>query len=279
MESSFSRRSFLAASAAVPMALRAADRKIPVGLELYSVRDRLDKDLMGTVRAVAKMGYQVVEFYAPYYDWTEAYTKEVRALLDDLGISCYSTHNNASAFAPDALGKAIDRNQMLGAHFVVMASAGKIEKLDGWKALAGQLTEAAAKLQTAGLRGGYHNHQTEFRPLEGQRPIEVIAANTPKDFMLQLDIGTCIEAGSDPVAWIEANPGRINCLHCKDWAPGEGKGYKVLFGEGQAPWPKIFEAAESVGGVEFYLIEQEGSWLPSLEGVEQCLANWKKIKT
>ena len=128
------------------------------------------------------------------------------------------------------------------------------------------------------MAAGYHNHQLEFTPIERKRPIEVIAANTPADVMLQLDVGTCVEAGSDPVAWIRANPGRIRSIHCKDWAPGEGKGYQVLFGEGVAPWPAIFQAAENGGGVEYYLIEQEGSRFPSLEGVRRCLANWKKIK-
>ena len=120
--------------------------------------------------------------------------------------------------------------------------------------------------------------QLPHLPLEGRRPIEIIAANTPKEMMLQFDVGTSIEAGSDPVAWINANPGRINCLHCKDWAPGDGKGYHVLFGEGDAPWPKIFQAAESVGGVEYYLIEQEGSRFSSLETAERCLASFKKIR-
>ena len=82
------------------------------------------------------------------------------------------------------------------------------------------------------MNAGYHNHQTEFKPLEGKRPIEVIAANTAKDVMLQFDVGTCIEAGSDPVAWINQNPGRIRSMHCKDYSPEAGKGYKVLFGEG-----------------------------------------------
>jgi sugar phosphate isomerase/epimerase len=115
-------------------------------------------------------------------------------------------------------------------------------------------------------------------PLEGHRPIEIIAANTPREMMLQLDVGTCMEAGSDPVAWINATPGRINSLHCKDWAAGEGKGYRVLFGEGDAPWSMIFQAAESAGGVEYYLIEQEGSRFTSLETAERCLANWKKLR-
>ena len=69
---------------------------------------------MGTVRAVAKMGYAVVEFYSPYYDWTPGYAKEVRKLLDDLGIRCLSTHNSANALSPEGLGKAIELNQILG---------------------------------------------------------------------------------------------------------------------------------------------------------------------
>jgi sugar phosphate isomerase/epimerase len=277
LDGSVSRRSFLALSGALPLAASmAGDKHVPVGLELYSVRDDLTRDLPGTVRAVARMGYEVVEFYAPYYDWTPAYAKEVRTLLDDLGIRCNSTHNAPAALAPAGLPKAIELNQILGAKFIVLASAGEIKTLDGWTAVADQLTQAAETLRPVGLRAGYHNHQLEFTPLDGKRPLEVIAAGTPKDVMLQLDVGTCLEAGAGPVAWIEANPGRINCIHCKDWA--HGKGYDVLFGEGEAPWPKIFEAAESTGGIEYYLIEQETGDLPALETVRLCLANWKKIK-
>lgn len=105
--------------------------------------------------------------------------------------------------------------------------------------------------------------------------MDLLAANTHKDVMLQFDVGTCIDAGSDPVAWINANPGRIRSMHCKDWAPG--KGYRVLFGEGSAPWKQIFEAAEKTGGIEYYLIEQEGSDLSEMETAERCLANFKKI--
>src|ERR1700689_4516773 len=106
---SFSRRSFLAMSTALPFALRelasgmAVSAAIPVGLELYSVRDELKKDPEGTVRAVAQMGYQAVEFYAPYFEWTDAQAKQMRKLMDDLGIRCYSTHNNADYFGADKI--------------------------------------------------------------------------------------------------------------------------------------------------------------------------------
>jgi sugar phosphate isomerase/epimerase len=274
----FSRRSFLAMAATAPFASAVAQRKkIPLGLELYSVRNELKQDLIGTVRAVAKMGYQGVEFFSPYFDWTPDYAKQIRSLLNGLGIQCYSTHNSAHSFTPEGLPHAIELNRILGSKFVVMASAGRVENLDGWKTVAEHLNQAAEKMKPAGLRAGYHNHQTEFVPVNGTRPIEVIAANTTKDIMLQLDVGTCIEAGSDPVAWINSNPGRINCIHCKDWSPDPGKGYKVLFGEGAAPWKKIFQAAERTGGIEYYLIEQEGSAYPPMETVQRCLATFRKL--
>jgi sugar phosphate isomerase/epimerase len=269
----FSRRSFLALAAALPAA-----KRIPIGLELYSVRDQLKEDLFGTVRAVAKLGYAGVEFYSPYFDWTPAYAKDVRKLLDDLGIRCYSTHNSARAFEPENVGRAMELNQTIGSKFVVMASAGKVADLDGWKKVAERLNQGAEKMKLGGLRAGFHNHQTEFRPINGVRPMEVLAKNTGKDVVLQLDVGTCLEAGSDPVVWIRQNPGRIVSMHLKDWSPEAGKGYKVLFGEGAAPWKQIFEAAESRGGMEYYLIEQEGSRFSPLETVERCLAAYRKMR-
>jgi sugar phosphate isomerase/epimerase len=272
-----SRRSFLALTAAPAWPAWAAKKSIRIGLELYSVRNELAKDLKGAVTAVAKMGYQVVEFYAPYFDWTPEQAKDVRKLLDDLGIRCNSTHNSPNAFTGDGIAKAIDLNSTIGSRFVVMASAGRVNGLDGWKRVADTLSTAAGKFRAAGLRVGYHNHKPEFLPVDGKRPIEVLAAGTPKDLMLQLDVGTCVEAGSDPVAWIKANPGRIRCVHLKDWGAGEGKGYRVLFGEGDSPWKQIFAAAESTGGVEYYLIEQEGSRFAPFETVEKCLAAYQRI--
>ncbi len=276
--SSITRRSFAAIAAGASVAFGAANNKdLPVGLELYSVRGELKKDLMGTVRAVGKIGYQCVEFFSPYFAWTPDYAKQVRKLLDDLGLRCYSTHNDAKALQPEGLSHAIELNQILGTKFIVMASAGRPGTPDGWKAVAGTLTEAAEKLRPLGLRTGYHNHQLEFMPVDGKRPIEIIAANTPKDVMLQLDVGTCVEAGSNPVEWINANPGRINSLHCKDWS--KAAGYKVLFGEGDVPWKAVLAAAEKTGGAEFYLIEQEGSTLSELQTVERCLQNFRKLRS
>jgi len=274
ISNSISRRSLLAAAAAAPFTSFAAG-KPPIGLELYSVRNELMMDPPGTVRRVAKMGYEVVEFYSPYYQWTKEQATEMRKLLDDLGIRCLSTHNGPISFSEAGIGKAIELNQIIGAKYIVMASAGRVQGLDGWKKQAEILTQGAAKMKAAGLLAGYHNHAEEFKVLEGKRPMEIIAANTPKDFALQLDVGTCVEMGSDPVAWIESNPGRIASMHVKDWSSQDG--YKVLLGEGSVPWKKVFAAAEKVGGLQYYLIEQEGSAFPPFETAEKCLANYRKI--
>src|SRR5262245_61942405 len=274
-----SRRSFLALASAAPFMSAAVKAKpVPVGLELYSVRDQLKQDLPATLRAVAKMGYAGVEFFAPYFDWSADQAKEVKRLLDDLGLRCFSTHNSAQSLAPDGIGHAIELNQILGSKFIIMASAGRVEGLDGWKSVAENLNRAAEKLKPMGLRAGFHNPQAEFTPVEGRRPIEVLAANTGKDVALQLDVGTCLQAGSDPVAWIKANPGRIASMHCKDWSADPAKGYAVLFGEGAAPWKRIFEAAETSGGIQYYLIEQEGSAYPPLETVERCLVAFRRLR-
>ncbi len=235
----------------------------------------MSKDVIGAVKTCAKMGYPGFEFYGPYYNWTAEYAKEIRKVLDDLNVKCYSTHNGANAFTPEGIGKAIELNTILGSKYIVQASGGRVTGLDGWKVVAEQLAKAYEKAKAAKLSVGYHNHQVEFKAIDGVRPIELIAKGTPKGVMLQLDVGTCVEAGEDPVKWINDNPGRITCIHCKDYS--KDKKYRVLFGEGDAPWKEIFKAAEGKGGVEFYLIEQEGHDLPPFEAAEKCLANFKKI--
>lgn len=286
MINTLSRRSFLAMAAAASTSLAwarsaAAASKIPLGLELYSVRDKMGTDVMfDTVRTVAKMGYQDVEFYDPYRQWTPEYAKDVRKLLDDVNLKCYSTHNSGAPSFTDAIQKAIDLNSILGSRYIVMASAPRVAPgIDGWKTVADMLTQAVDKMKSAKIQPGYHNHAPEFRPIDNVLPLEVIAKNTPKEVLLQFNVGTCVEVGYDPVKWIEANPGRIRSMHCKDWSKDPAKGYRVVFGDGDCPWPKVFAAAEKVGGVEFYLIEQEmaPAGVSSAEAVQKCYENFRKI--
>jgi sugar phosphate isomerase/epimerase len=305
-----SRRNFLAISGAVPAVIvaqsmnnsafaalaPAADnaapaasapkeaKKYPIGLELYSVRTELARDLPNTLRTVAKMGYEAVEFYAPYFSWSLPYAKGVRAQLDDLGLRCYSTHNQIESFTlGETMAKAIELNQILGVRILVLASPpGSAKGPEGWKKLCDQFTTAVDQFKPHGLTAGFHNHHAEWARLDGdQRIMDVIAANTPKEFVLQFDVGTCMEAGVDPIAWIKANPGRIKSVHLKDWAPGDRaqeKSYRVIFGEGVSPWKEIMATAESVGGVEYYLLEQEGSRYSEFETAQRCLDAWKTLR-
>jgi sugar phosphate isomerase/epimerase len=289
-----SRRNFLALSGAASAALVAQSlrnsafaeeaKKIPIGLELYSVRNELARDLPNTLKNVAKIGYEAVEFFAPYFNWTLPYAKDVRSQMDDLGLRCYSTHNHIESFMPgDTMGHAVELNKILGARLLVLSSApGGTKGVEGWKKLCGELTTAVDQLKVHGLTAGFHNHRTEWAKLDGeQSTMDIVAANTPKEFVLQLDVGTCVDAGADPVAWIKANPGRIKSVHLKDWAPGDSaqeKGYRVLFGEGVSPWKEIIAAVESTGGVEYYLMEQEGSRFPEFETAQRCLDAWKAMR-
>ena len=279
---SVTRRTFLGSTAVASASFSAASaqtKKIPIGLELYSVRTALIADPQDTVKKVAAMGYQVVEFYAPYYNWTLDEAKDMKKVMDDLGIRCHSTHNGVASFRPANLQKTIDLNHAIGGKYVVLASAANTTNPDYWKKLGLEtLTPALETLRAAGLRAGYHNHQLEFTlstDNNGPRAVEILAANTPKDFMMQFDVGTAVQKGADPVAWINANPGRINSLHLKDWS--KEKGFGVLFGEGEVPWKAVLDAAIKTGGAEYFLIEQEGSEYPELETAQRCLDNYRKI--
>lgn len=277
-----SRRSFLAASSLMPLvaAVGAQPRRVTVGLELFSVRGELVKDLLGTVDRVAKMGYQTVEFYSPYQQWSNKLATEVRRRLDGLGVRCVSTHNGMSAFTGDTMQRAVELNQIIGSSLMVLASPPpKLVTIDGWRAFGAQMTQAVETLRPLKMSAGFHNHAAEWRPVEGQRPMDILAASTPRDFVLQLDVGTCVEAGADPVAFVRANPGRIKSMHCKEWSSAPGRGYAVAFGEGDTPWLRLFAAAEEVGGIENYLIEQEiAGEAGEFAMVERCLAAYRKLR-
>ena len=157
-----SRRSCLTLAAAASLGrLEARGGKIPVGLELSSIRDDMAQDPMGAIRAVAKMGYESVEFWGTFVYWTPKFAKNVRKLLDDLGLLCHSTLADAAFFSPEKLQGIIDLNQILGSKLVVMTDV-EVSGFETWKAVADRLNRAAKKLRPLGMRAGYHNHEVEF---------------------------------------------------------------------------------------------------------------------
>ena len=129
---------------------------------------------------------------------------------------------------------------------MVLAYPGEVSGLDGWKRVAETLNKANNTLNGQGLHAGYHNHDAEWKPVDGQKPMEVLAAALDKSIMLQLDVGTCLAAGSDPVAWINRNPGRIRSMHLKDWSPAEAIQGAVR--RGDCPVEEDFRRGRKSGG-------------------------------
>src|SRR6266581_8376614 len=195
-----SRREFLQTTAAaaaaafaatVPIDLFAADsyggNKIPFALQLYSVRNECAKDLDGTVTAVAKMGYKAVEF-AGYYGRD---AKSLRKLLDDAGLKCCGTHLGLETLLGDNLAKTVEFNQTLDNPFLIVASLpGKYTKTRRtWEEAADRFSEVADKVKPQGMRVGYHNHNIEFKPLDGEVPWDIFFNRTKKDVVIQFDTG------------------------------------------------------------------------------------------
>jgi sugar phosphate isomerase/epimerase len=260
-------------AAASATALRAQrNRRIPAGLQLVAVGRNLQQDLPGTLRAVAKMGYEVVEFSAnPYFGWSPADAKRVRGILDDVNLRCRSTHNEIVSFSDDGLSKAIELNQIIGSDTLVSvrgpsgtpAGGGRASGgpppppagLDAWKRFNDQLSHAAERIHAAKMTLGFHNHDIEFKLVEGTRPIDLLAQN--KDITsFHVNLGLCLRGGGDPIAFIRQCPGRIQSVLCQDY-------------EGKAVWKELFAAAESLGGLQFYLIQRtDGLSLVPREGTD-----------
>ena len=277
----FTRRAILgyaaAGCAALALGARGAQH-VPIAAELYCVRDDLKRDPAGTLRAIARMGYEAVEFSGAYFEYTADRAGEIRKLLDELNLRCVGTHNSPKYFASTQLERAIELNRILGGKYLIQASAPNTTTEKGWREVAERLNQVAEALRPHGMRTGYHNHAGEFQPVDGKVPWEIIAANTVPDVVLQLDIGFLISVGRDPVECMNAYPGRMATIHVKDYSSEPDRGFKVVFGEGSAKWAEIFRVAETVGRTETYIIEQDATKYPPLETMERCLANLQKLR-
>jgi sugar phosphate isomerase/epimerase len=250
------RRQFAALAAVSLTAARAQAKTPPIGLQQTAVSRNIQEDLSGTLRAIAGMGYDIVEFSAgTWAKWSPAEAKNVRSQLDALKLRCRSTHNEIASFTGDGLAKALEINRIVGSDTIVSVRGPGVQTLDAWKKFNGQLSAAADRIRSAGMTLGFHNHDVEFKFVEGTRPIDLLAAN--KDIAsFHLNLGLCLKGGGDPIAFIRQCPGRIQSVLCQDF-------------EGKARWKETFAAAEGVGGLQFYLIQRtDGLSLVPREGTD-----------
>lgn len=246
--------------------------RIPIALQLYSVREDCKRDLPGVLAAVAKMGYEGVEF-AGYYDRS---AQELRKMLDDLGLKVAGTHIGLDTLLGDQFERTVEFNQILGNKFLIVPGLAKErrESRAAWLHTAGLFNEIAEKLAPYGMKTGYHNHAIEFQPLDNELPWDTFFGATRPDVVMQFDTGNAMHGGANPLPFLERYPGRATTVHLKEYAAGNDK---ALIGEGDVPWQDVFRLCETTGGTEWYIVEQESYAYPPLECVERCLKNLKAM--
>jgi len=239
---------------------------IPIALQLYSVRHDCEKDLAATLEAVAKMGYEGVEF-AGYYGRS---AKELRKMLDDLGLKVAGSHVRLDTLEGDALAETVAFNRELGNRFLIVPglSEERRNSHEAWLETARIFDQIAERLAPEGMVTGYHNHTIEFTEMGGELPLDTFVSNTRQDVVMELDLGHVVHGGADPVAFLERYPGRAVTVHLKDYSHTNDT---ALIGEGDVRWDEVFRLCESVGGTEWYIVEQETYAYPPLECVERCL--------
>jgi len=249
--------------------------KIPIALQLYSIREDCSCNLPGTLKAVADMGYDGVEF-AGYHGRT---AEQLRKMLDDLGLKVAGSHIPINTLLGEDLKKTVEFNKTLGNQFLIVPwipEDMRKSKAD-WLKTAMLFNEIAEKVKTEGLRVVYHNHHIEFIRMNGEFPWDIFFGAASPDVIMQLDTGNAMhgEATADDVlAVIKRYPGRAVTVHLKEHS---ATNKEAIIGEGGMKWKQFFELCETIGGTKWYIVEQEAYPYPPLECVKRCIENLKSM--
>lgn len=277
---SLSRRAALRLGLAVTMtsfanpSLFAAGKKIPLGLQLYSVREQAAKDLSAVLSAVGKMGFAGVEF-AGYYGW-EKKPADLRKLLDDNNLVCCGTHTALDTLQGDNYKRTVELHKTLGNRFLIIPwlDAKRFFSTEqACKETARMLNELTDKAAADNMRVGYHAHAHDLHKLGDTTPWDIIFSNTKPQFIMQLDTNNCLTGGGDPYAILRRYPGRSATIHLKEFSKTNPE---AAIGEGDIRWPEIFELCETTGGTEWYIVEHESGKEP-LKSVKACIDNLRKM--
>ena len=261
----------LSAGGALGKALARDQRKIPVGLQLYSVRSEAQKDLPRVLAAVREAGYEGVEF-AGYYGHSAAALKK---MLDEVGLLCCGSHTPWESLQPKQLAHTIEFNQVLGNKYLICPYLPSSLLVPKERAIetAKIFNELAEKVAEVGMFVGYHAHAHDFARVNGETAWEVFFRHTKSEVVMQMDVGNCLAGGGDPYLMLEKFPGRSKTIHLKEHGGPEG----AILGEGTVDWGRIFQLCETIGGTEWYIVEQETHRFPPLETVRRCRENLRKL--
>ena len=264
-----------AASAFIfPALAGAAWKRLPIGTQLWCVRKQLATDIPGTLTALSAIGYEGVElenaFGRPGAEW--------RKHLDAAKLKACGFHHTLSELQGDKLAATIEFNQAIGnRNLIIRSLAPEVYKsADLLKQTADAVNEAAVKVRPHKLRVGYHNHSADFNRIDGEYWWNLFADRTTKDVILQLDTGNATVLTSvSLVDLIRRNAGRTVTMHVKPFSKANPNAY---LGADELDWPGIMTAVESVGGLEWYIIEYEREGVPPLESLKANLDAFRKLR-
>ncbi len=255
--------------------------KLPVALQMYTVRDVAEKDFLGTLRQVAQIGYAGVEMAGT----ATLPVHELKAALDDLGLIVAGTHvplnlleGDPSTGSGQALTGVIEFNQAIGSQHVILPWVAQERRatLEGWKEVARSLNQIGRELRRAGLYFCYHNHAFEFELFDGKFALDWLYELTdPELVKAELDTYWIQYAGQDPATYIRKYASRVGLVHLKDMEPGDERMFAEV-GEGILDWPAIFQAAEA-STARWYIVEQDRCRRPSIESARLSFENLKKM--
>jgi sugar phosphate isomerase/epimerase len=243
------------ATAAMPACSPAPTRRGAIdrlGVQLYTLRSLMARDVAGTLEQVADIGYREVEF-AGYYDQSP---DQLRQLLDRLGLAAPSAHVPFDALEGEQGTRTLETARVLGHRYLVIPWLAPEDRrtLDDYRRVASRLEQAGARVAEAGIQLAYHNHEFEFEPIDGVIPYEILAGTDPDLVAFQLDLFWVRHAGEDAAAYFHRYPGRFPSVHVKD-ASEDGR--MVDVGSGVIDWPGIFEHADTAGIRHFFVEHDE----------------------
>jgi len=246
--------------------------RIPIALQLYSIRHECERDLPGTLRAVAEMGYEGVEF-AGYYGRS---AEELRLMVDELGLAVAGTHIGIDTLLGDPLAETVAFNRVLGNKYLIVPGLPESYRnsRQAWLDTAGVFNQIAENLAPEGMWTGYHNHHIEFSPMDGELPWDTFFGNTDPRVVMQIDLGNALHGGGDPIPYVSRYPGRARTVHLKEYSAANPK---ALIGEGDVDWAEMFRLCETQGNTEWYIVEQESYAYEPLECVDRCLQALKAM--
>lgn len=240
----------------------------PISVQMYTLRDDVAKDYLGTLRAVAELGYRAVELVT----LGSMSAKALRQELDTLGLQVSGTHTPLDRLErePD---KALDEVATLGAKFVTVPWTPPERRKNGedYRKLGELLTGIGKKAQDHGLQLCYHNHDFEFERFGDATGLAIMLEEAdPQLVKAELDLYWAAKAGVDPVELLRGMAGSVPLVHLKDMADTPERGFAEV-GHGTLDMPAILAAGDEAG-VEWYVVEQDTTTRPPLESVGMSLA-------